>query len=413
MNAPKLRFKGFNLEWHAETLEKYLTFNNGINAEKGSYGHGRKFINVLDVLNNNSITYDKIIGSVSVSPKIEESNKVEYGDILFLRSSETREDVGKSSVYLDKEEHALFGGFVIRGKKQCEYNPYFLKLNLESPNVRKQIGSKAGGSTRFNVSQSILSSVELNMPSIDEQILIAEFFEKLDTKIQKQQEKIELLNTQKKGLMQKIFSQEFRFKDGNGQEYPEWTYKRLKELVTPIKGNSVEDVSITSIPVLSISAKVGFLDQKDRFSQVIAGNSLSKYTALRKYDLSYNKGNSKAAKYGCVYMLDAYEEALVPNVYKSFRTKTNVDPLYLQYYFSSKLPDKELKKIISSTARMDGLLNVSDSDFYNIPILSPNLDEQIKISSFLLNLEKKIRKEEDKLSILSGQKNGLMQQMFI
>ena len=106
--------------------------------------------------------------------------------------------------------------------------------------------------------------------------------------------------------MQKIFSQELRFKDENGQEYPEWAYKRLKELVISIKWiNSVEDVLNTKIPVLSISAKVGFVDQKDRFSQVIAGNSLNKYSALQKFDLSYNKGNSKVAKYGCVYMLQA------------------------------------------------------------------------------------------------------------
>lgn len=60
-----------------------------------------------------------------VSGKVEETNKVEYGDLLFLRSSETREDVGKRSVYLDEDEFALFGGFVIQGKKQADYDPYF------------------------------------------------------------------------------------------------------------------------------------------------------------------------------------------------------------------------------------------------------------------------------------------------
>ncbi|MBE4044340.1 restriction endonuclease subunit S, partial [Vibrio parahaemolyticus] len=81
---------------------------------KEQYGRGVKFINVTDIIENDYITYDRVVGSVDVEGKELEKNIVEYGDILFQRSSETREDVGQANVYLDKIKFATFGGFVIR-----------------------------------------------------------------------------------------------------------------------------------------------------------------------------------------------------------------------------------------------------------------------------------------------------------
>lgn len=101
---PKLRFPEFSGEWEEKTLGDLLEFKNGINASKEQYGKGIKFINVLDVLNNDYITYDNIIGKVDVDKKTLENNFVEYGDVLFQRSSETREEVGTANVYLDKEK---------------------------------------------------------------------------------------------------------------------------------------------------------------------------------------------------------------------------------------------------------------------------------------------------------------------
>ncbi|MDP9739374.1 UNVERIFIED_ORG: restriction endonuclease S subunit [Bacillus sp. B2I3] len=99
---------------------------------------------------------------------------------------------------------ALFGGFVIRGKKHSDYHPYFLKPNLESPNVRNQISSKAGGSTRFNVSQSILSSIEISIPSQNEQEKVADFISHFDKKIQLQQK-----NRLAKRTEKRIYTEDF------------------------------------------------------------------------------------------------------------------------------------------------------------------------------------------------------------
>lgn len=148
---PKLRFPEFTGEWETRGLGELLEFKNGINASKEQYGKGVKFINVLDILNNEYITHDKIIGSVEVDEKTLAKYPVTYGDILFQRSSETREEVGTACVYLDKNNTATFGGFVIRGKKIGEYEPRFLNKLLKTDAARDAITSKSGGSTRYNV----------------------------------------------------------------------------------------------------------------------------------------------------------------------------------------------------------------------------------------------------------------------
>src|SRR5699024_12554730 len=90
---------------------------------------------------------------------------------------------------------------------------------------------------------------------------------------------------------------ELRFPEFDG----EWEEKQLNNIVDSLKGNSNDN---EELPVLTISAKKGWMNQKERFSQVIAGNSLSKYNELKKGDLSYNKGYSKVAIYGIVYKLN-------------------------------------------------------------------------------------------------------------
>src|SRR5690606_4511919 len=222
---PKFRFPEFEEKWNSIKLGDLMTFKNGVNASKENYGFGYKFINVLDIINNNIITNDIIIGEVSITEKEFEKNIVQYGDILFQRSSETREEVGQSNVYLD-ETPATFGGFVIRGKSISEYNSLYLHYLLKTSKARLEITTKSGGSTRFNVGQETLSNVVIKISSsLPEQQKIADYLSTIDTKINLLEEKKAQLALYKKAMMQKLFSQEIRFKDEKGNDFPKWEEK--------------------------------------------------------------------------------------------------------------------------------------------------------------------------------------------
>lgn len=217
-----MRFPGFEGEWRSIRLGALLEFKNGINASKEQYGKGVKFINVLDILSYDYITYEKITGQVDVDTDTINKYSVKYGDILFQRSSETREEVGTANVYLDQHQTATFGGFVIRGRKIGEYDPIFFNKLLKTKAARDQITSKSGGSTRYNVGQEILSSVFLKLPSLQEQEKISKFLMLIDERIQTQNKIIEKLETLIKALRDLIFTQKLKFKKVDIIDFSKW-----------------------------------------------------------------------------------------------------------------------------------------------------------------------------------------------
>ena len=136
--VPKLRFPHFTTPWETTPLSRLLRFQNGVNAPAEKYGRGVKFVSVSDIIQNDYVTYDNIVGSVDIDDATLERYSVENGDMVFQRSSETVEDIGRANVYLDNRT-ATFGGFVIRGKKIGEYNPYFFKCLLYSNEARRKV----------------------------------------------------------------------------------------------------------------------------------------------------------------------------------------------------------------------------------------------------------------------------------
>ena len=133
---PNIRIKGFDGDWEQRSLGDIFSFQNGFNGGKEVYGSGIPLISVMDVLDDDFITYDKIRGKAEVSEEEHERFSVKYGDVLFQRSSENVEDAGTSNVYLDQDHTAVFGGFVIRGRGISEYDPKFMKYCLSAPMVR-------------------------------------------------------------------------------------------------------------------------------------------------------------------------------------------------------------------------------------------------------------------------------------
>lgn len=202
-NVPEIRFAGFTDVWEQRKLSELMEFSNGINAPKENYGKGRKMISVMDILADEPIIYENIRNSVEVDNTTESRNKVENGDLVFVRSSEVSNEVGWAKAYQQKK-YALYSGFSIRGKKKDDFDAKFIELSLNYPN-RKQIESRAGGSTRFNVSQSILSSIVILEPTKEEQIEIGNLFRKLDETITLHQRELNSLKNLKKSLTQKMF----------------------------------------------------------------------------------------------------------------------------------------------------------------------------------------------------------------
>lgn len=397
-NVPELRFPGFNREWDYNLFSEIVTNKSKKFDPKNE--ESLKDIE-LDSIEQNT---GRLLNTYMSKDFTSQKNKFDKGSVLY----------SKLRPYLNKYYYAKIDGvcsseiWVLNSLYSQKLSNLFLYYFIQT-NRFSNVANKSAGSKMPRADWSLVENIRLYKSSIEEQRKIGDFFSKLDRQIELEEQKLEKLKEQKKGYMQKIFSQQLRFKDENGNDYPEWKLCKLKDITISLKG---QEKITKNLPILTISASKGWLKQEERFSQIIAGNSLKKYTHIKKGDLSYNKGNSKLAKYGIVYMLKE-GEALVPNVYKSFRPKKYIASYFLEKYFHSQSVDRQLRTKISSTARMDGLLNISDKDFYEVNLKIPSYSEQEKIGKFFEKYDKCIQKQSNKIELLKKRKKSFLQKMFV
>lgn len=162
---------------------------------------------------------------------------------------------------------------------------------------------------------------------------------------------------------------------------------------------------------MMLSAGNGFIMQSDKYSRDNAGQSLKKYTLLKKGELAYNHGASKAKQFGCCYEL-LEEEARIPYVYHCFKVQDTEYTPYVALELNNTKMDKQLKRLVSSSVRMDGLLNISYDEYMSVVVYLPAYAEQKHIADFLEKLDMRIAKQEQLIEALKKYKRGVVSKVF-
>lgn len=406
-NVPKLRFPEFLEGWNEKNLGELLEFKNGYNAPKESYGSGEKFINVLDIIQNTTITHDKILGSVELSKLEFEKYKVEYGDILFQRSSETREEVGQANVYLDKLRPATFGGFVIRGKKIGDFVPSFMNYLLRTPQSRNEITSKSGGSTRYNVGQETLSQVPVILPSLPEQQKIAEFLTTVDRRIELLQAKKEKLEAYKKGVMQKIFLKQLRFKADDGSDFPDWEERKLGEVARIFDGTHQTPKYVEKgVPFYSVEHVTANQFTKTKYISEKVFEAENKRVTLEKGDILMTRIGS----IGVARLIDWDVRASFYVSLALLKVSPQLESSFLTYFISATTFQRELWK---RTIHVAFPQKINLGEIGECAVMFPSIKEQQKIARFLTNLDRSIDNLNQQINHTQTWKKGLLQKMFV
>lgn len=193
-----------------------------------------------------------------------------------------------------------------------------------------------------------------------------------------------------------------RFPEFSG-EWEKSELGKFTQEITRVNSNS-------DAPIMMISAANGFILQSNKYSKEMTGQSLKKYIELHAGEFAYNHGASKLKKYGACFCLDL-DKARIPFVYHCFKL-TEGNTKFFSYLLNRTQLDSELARYISSSARMDGLLNISYTDYMKINISVPTLAEQQKIADFLSNVDSIITAETKILKTLQKKKKALMQKLF-
>lgn len=399
--VPKLRFKEFCNELINNYFFEFGDIKIGLTHTPTYVENGKIFLSSKNI-SKGYIDFEDVQYIAEEEFKtMPESTKPKKGDILFTRVGS---NLGNPIILEEEKECAIFvslGIFRVNDKA----NNYYIKHWMNTNYFWNQVEKKVAGGAKNNLNTTWLKEFKINIPTLQEQQKIADFLSSVDKKISITEEKLDLFKDYKKGIMQKIFKQELRFKDSNGNDYPEWEEKILGKIIIKNKEKNKENKYNL---VQSISNKYGFVNQDEYFEdRRVASQDLKNYYVAKNKLFAYNPSRINVGS--LAYKEDSNISVISP-LYVSFYSNKEylIDKFLLNWLFS--LPFiKQMSCSFEGSVRN----NLSFETLSNFIIQLPCLEEQQKIADFLSSIDNKIDNLAAKLEDLKEFKKGLLQQMFV
>lgn len=391
---PKLRFKEFNGDWEEKRLGDIAKIYKGNTLSKSDLSdEGEPCILYGELYTK----YGEIINKVYSKTNRKDKNLFlgKNNDVLIPSSGETAIDISTASCL--KCDDIYIGGDlnVIRSSNVIGD---FLSYALNHKQ-RNAIAKFAQGVSIVHLYGDSLKKLKLKLPLLPEQTKIADFLSTVDEKIQNQQDKITHLENIKKGFIQKIFSRKIRFKDANGNEFPEWEEKKLGDIVTFINGKAHEKNVTEEGKYIIVNSKFISTDGKTKkYSNEIMCPLKKNDIVMVMSDVPNGKAMSK-----CFLINKDNKYTLNQRI---CALRTNNEPRFILYQVNRNKYFMKFDDGIKQT-------NLRKEDVLNCPIFVANIEEQQKIADFLSSFDEKIDAEKETLEHLKELKKGLLQQMFV
>ncbi|MBF7105244.1 restriction endonuclease subunit S [Pediococcus pentosaceus] len=393
---PQLRFKGFTDPWEQRKLGKMgYTFTGLSGKTKEDFGHGNaKFVTYMNVFSS-PVSNSEMVENVEVDSK---QHQVEYGDVFFTTSSETPQEVGMSSVWLETAENIYLNSFCFGYHPMVEFDPYYLAFMLRSPVIRKKFMLLAQGISRYNISKNKVMEMLVPVPEIVEQQKIGSFFKQLDDTITLHQRKLAKLKELKQGYLQKLFPK-------NGSKFPQlrfagfadaWEQRKLTEIVNRVNKSSNSDV-LPKVEFEDIVSGEGRLN-KDISSKLDS----RKGTLFESENILYGK----LRPYLKNWLFPDFEGVALGDFWVFEATDVSV-PSFDYYLIQSDDYQKVANDTSGTKMPRSDWKNVSSTDF-----AIPSKDEQKQIGAFFKQLDDTITLHQRKLEKLQELKKGYLQKMF-
>lgn len=406
VSTPALRFKGFTYTWEQRKLSEFAdkvteknvglqyieTFTNsaefGIISQRDFFDHDIAKMSSLGgyyIVRSEDFVYNPRISTSAPVGPINRNKLGRIGVMSPLYTVFRPHDIG--TTYL---EHFF----------KSKYWHSFMNFN----------GDSGARSDRFSIKDSVFFEMPIPIPHIEEQRKIGEYLTHLDRLITLHQRKYDKLTNMKKSMLEKMFPK-------NGANVPEirfkgftdaWEQRKLGEAVQEVTRND----ATSDAPIMMITANNGFIEQSERYAFNNAGESLKKYILLEKGELAYNHGASKLRPYGSCFTLTTSENARIPFVYHCFSADEQ-NSEFLSIELNGADVENQLRRIVSSGARMDGLLNISFQEYVSVSVLLPTIEEQNKIADFFKNLDNLITLHQRELEKLKNLKKACLEKMFV
>lgn len=401
---PQLRFPYYDDNWNKVVLENITTkISDGIHSTPNYDLNGDYYFVNGNNLIDGVISINENTKKVTLEEFIKHKRPLSKNSILLSING----TIGNLALYNNEN--------IVLGKSACYINlkkglPVdFYYYILQTPRIKKYFLSELTGSTIMNLSLKTVKGTKLIVPTFPEQQKIASFLSDVDDKIAKLTKKKDLLEQYKKGIMQKIFSQELRFKDDNGNEFPNWQKNKLGKSVKFLKGKGLPKSEIVC---------------DGQYKCIHYGELFTKYNELIDNIISRTNDNDKTilskvndvlmptsdvtpnglATASCIKESDVILGGDVLIIRQDIK---KIEGVYLAYYIKHFRND--VMKLVSGST----VYHLYGSDMKNLQVLIPCLDEQIKIANFLTDIDLKIKVLNTKIESNQTFKKALLQKMFV
>ena len=388
-NIPKLRFPEFKGEWEEKKLSDIASFSKGKGYTKNDLVKNGTPI----VLYGRMYTkYETVISDIDTFVNLQEGSIISKGgEIIVPASGETAEEISRASVV--KNKGIILGGDLnIISLQKDKYNPEFFALTISSGTSQKCLSKLAQGKSVVHLHNEDLSGLQIKAPSLPEQQKIANFLSNVDSIITAETKILNTLQKKKKALMQKLFTQQLRFKAADGTDFPAWEEKKLGDVCEISAGGDIDKENSQKI-------------YSEQYPYAVYSNSLENKGLYGYANYFKIDGNTiTVTGRGDVGHAIARHEKYVPIVRllvcKPINNE-NVD--FLENAINNT------KIFIEST----GVPQLTAPQLSNIFIKLPCIEEQQKIADCLSSIDSLIQTQQKVVTTWQQRKKALLQQMFI
>jgi type I restriction enzyme S subunit len=399
MNVPALRFKEFNGDWITKALNEITgKIGDGLHSTPVYDENGQYYF-----VNGNNLTNSKI----EISEVTKRLNGNEYSKHKIELTPQTilisiNGTIGNLAFYNNEK--------VVLGKSACylnlnqNENKYFVFNLLQTSKIKLHFDKELTGSTIKNLSLTTIKNTKAYFPTLPEQTKIANFLTAVDDKITLLTKKADLLSQYKKGVMQQIFSQELRFKDDDGQEFPEWEDGHLGDVFEYRNGKSFENEVIKNGEYFLITLNSIDIDGrlKPEHKRVAKTDS-----SLLKNDLIMVLSDVAHGNFLGLTDIIPSDRYVLNQRIGGLRAKKDINVRFASLYINFN------QKYFKLHGQGSSQLNLSKGDVIDFILPRLHIKEQTKIATFLTAIDEKITNNQTQLNAVKQYKQGLLQQMFV
>jgi len=380
-------------DWEVKRLGVIGIFLKGKGVPKEKItNYGVKCLTYGDIYTK----YDTVMKDVKtfISEEVaKDSQEITKGDILFAGSGETKEDIGKTVVYLDEEKACAGGDIIIL--KQNNLHSLWLAYYLNSSMAIAQKSKMGQGHSIVHIYPSQLERLLISLPSFREQQKIAEILSCWDEAIEKQTRMIEKLEIRKHGLMQQLLTGKKRLKGFDAK----WKTEKLGNLFI-----ERSETNFSNLPLLSIGQN-GVYPQTESDKKDTSKEDKSKYKRICVGDIGYNTMRMWQGRSALSTI-----EGIISPAYTVVIPQEQTNALFFSFLF--QLPHVIHLFWRNSQGLVNDTLNCKFKDFSVVKVNVPSFEEQASIVNIISNADEEIQKEQDKLVVMKSQKKGLIQQLL-